>query len=165
MKTWISTLGYRMCHDKDLKRDINFSWSVWNSHHPNDMIVKGSRHHIHHIDGNKLNDDPSNLKKESGGEHVSKHCQGKNNPMFGKKQPEYVKEIISKANKGNKYTLGYRHTEEAKERMSRLSLERGTTKGKNNPMFGRKHSAETRKKISEARRKGMEIMKDGVLRN
>ena len=38
---------------------------------------------------------------------------------------ENVKQKISKANKGNKYALGYKHTEETKNKLSEAHLKKG----------------------------------------
>jgi len=44
---------------------------VWNETHPDDPAGPGD--HIHHVDGNRLNDDPSNLQKVSVDEHKHLH--------------------------------------------------------------------------------------------
>lgn len=44
---------------------------VWNKHHPNDKVKKGEV--IHHKDGNKKNDAPSNLEKKTDAKHKSLH--------------------------------------------------------------------------------------------
>jgi hypothetical protein len=73
---------------------------------------------------------------------------GSGNPMYGLKQSEDTKKLISEANKGKK------RTEEQRQKMSELfkgrKLPPGTHFGEKNPMFGKKHSEETRRKISEA---------------
>jgi hypothetical protein len=73
---------------------------------------------------------------------------GSGNPMYGLKQSEDTKKLISEANKGKK------RTEEQKQKMSERfkgrKLPPGTHFGEKNPMFGKKHSEETRRKISEA---------------
>ena len=57
---------------------------------------------------------------------------------------EDQKQKISAANKGKKFTLGYKHT---KETLLKMSI---ANKGKNNPMYGKVVSQETRAKRSEA---------------
>ena len=61
---WIDKEAYRICYDINLKKGIPFSHFVWNLYHPNDLIVKGDGHCVHHEDENKLNDHPYNLKKK-----------------------------------------------------------------------------------------------------
>lgn len=95
---------------------------------------------IHHIDGDKLNNDISNLTVMTPSEHtilhhtgrkrsdeskrkmsearIGKYC-GENHPFYGKKRPE-----ISK-------------------RMS----------GENNPNYGKQHSDETKQKMSESQKR------------
>ena len=85
----------------------------------------------------------SNTRKEKGQsdkqkealKKVNERQKGKNHPMYGKKHSKETKEKWSKDRKGNKYCLGYKHTDESKEKM-RLS------------QLGRKDSEETRKKKS-----------------
>jgi len=74
---------------------------------------------------------------------------GKNNPMYGKKRPDLA--AFSKSRTGKKHPLygigfmkGKKHSKETKRKIS------NATKGKNNPFYGRKHSLETRIKISKA---------------
>lgn len=44
---------------------------VWNETHPNDPV--GPDEHIHHVDGDPLNDDPANLQKLTADEHDDIH--------------------------------------------------------------------------------------------
>lgn len=53
---------------------------IWEKH--NGEIPKG--YQIHHIDGNKLNNDISNLQLISAEEHTRLHMSGTNNPNYGK---------------------------------------------------------------------------------
>jgi hypothetical protein len=46
---------------------------VWNETHPDDPV--GPDDHIHHIDGDRWNDDPSNLQKVTTGEHRHLHSR------------------------------------------------------------------------------------------
>ena len=103
--------------------------------------------HIHHIDGNKLNNDISNLEAMFGNVHNSEHQKGKNNSMYGKKgelSPNFNKifskqhrERLSKSHKGKKLS------DETKRKLSEVH------KGENNIMFGKTHSDDSRRKISE----------------
>lgn len=83
---------------------------------------------IHHIDGNTLNDEISNLEKMSRPDHGVFHSSGENNYMYGRN-----------------------HTKETKKRISDLVSKRGGHFGKNNPMYGKKQSEETKNKISKAK--------------
>lgn len=80
----------------------------------------------------------------------------------GGRMPDYIveanKEKISKANKGKDYTrhlgkengmYGKHHSEETKLKI----ISKLDNKGKNNPMYGKRHSIETRKKISQSHKK------------
>ena len=52
--------------------------------------------------------------------------------------------------KGSKRTIGYKHTEEAKQKMSKSKL--GIFAGDKNPFYGKHHSEEQKKKWSESRK-------------
>lgn len=103
--------------------------------------------HIHHIDGNKLNNNISNLKAMFGSIHNSEHQQGKNNSMYGRKgelAPNFNKtftkqhrERISNSHKGKKLS------DEHKQKLSE------SLKSENNAMFGKTHSNDVRRTISE----------------
>lgn len=54
---------------------------------------------------------------------------GENNPFYGKVHSDEIKKIISDANKGNKNALGYKHTEEAKEKMRAAKKSTSARKG------------------------------------
>ena len=82
------------------------------------------------------------------GRFVSEHTRelhreqmkGNNNGSLMSKE---AKEKLSKRLMGNKYGLGYQHSEEAKEKLSI------SHSGEKNVMFGKHHSEETKIKISE----------------
>lgn len=70
------------------------------------------------------------------------------NGMRGRHHTEEAKKLISQANRGRKIT------EEQRKNLSKAMLALPTARCKNqsgdlNPMFGKKHSDETKKKISE----------------
>jgi hypothetical protein len=79
---------------------------------------------------------------------------GKNNPFFGKHHTKESRRKMSEYHKGKK--LSYEHRRnlskaqkkrwENPEQLKKLKI---LFSGKNNPMYGRKHSDETKKKISE----------------
>lgn len=65
---------------------------------------------------------------------------------------------------GGKATTGYRNTDEAKRKMSNTALENGLNKseaykGEGNPFFGKHHTEESKKMMSE-KRKGMKHLTD-----
>lgn len=76
---------------------------------------------VHHIDGNKLNNDISNLQLVSWGEHTKIH-------HTNKKISEEQKKAISIANKGRRPSLGKKHSEESKKKMSEAQKGRIFTK-------------------------------------
>lgn len=82
--------------------------------------------------------------------------------MGGKQPCEETKRKISQSLIGNKYTFGYKHTEETRKKMSEARKGKHLTeehkrklseskKGENNPSYGKHPTEETRKKMSEAR--------------
>lgn len=90
--------------------------------------------------------------------------RGKNdypNPFLGKTHTTKIKQKISKANRERKRTA---HSEETKRKIGeahknksvsdltkqKISKNHADVSGENNPMWGKKHSKETRKKISKA---------------
>ena len=73
--------------------------------------------------------------------------------MKGKHLSEETRKKIGSASKGNNYALGYKHSEEAKNKISEAM------KGEKNSFYGRHHTEETKNKISEAQ-KGKYIGKD-----
>lgn len=81
--------------------------------------------------------------------------KGTLNGMFGKKHTEYSKSLISCKNKGKKcYKQGKTHIEYfGKERAEiiseKMSVVASQRIGKNNPFFGKKHSIETKKILSD----------------
>jgi group I intron endonuclease len=74
--------------------------------------------------------------------------RGKNNPFFGKKHPE---EIIKKIVATRRKNGNLKCKEETKEKLSKVLKGRPPTydmNGKSNPMYGKKHSKESKKKMS-----------------
>ena len=122
-------------HNKKLHRLIwEKSWG---------KIPKG--HHIHHIDGNKLNNCILNLIAIPRRIHHELHMKGENHPMYGKHHSEETRKRMSDAQKGEKHHMWGK-------------------KGKDNPNYGRKHSEETRKRMSEART-GMKLSEEAKIIN
>jgi len=75
------------------KKTMMYHRLVWSKY--NGKIPEG--YHIHHIDGNKLNNDISNLQLISSSEHSKLHHSGKNNHYYGKKFNMDHKIALSKA--------------------------------------------------------------------
>lgn len=88
-------------------------------------------------------------------------------------------EFLSKINKGNKHGLGYRHTDDAKSLMSkqrlgnkhRLGIKHSqlviakisaAISGEKNPFFGKRHTAETKEKISGSNNGNAKLSKEDV---
>lgn len=142
---------------------------IWEEHNGR-KIPDG--YHIHHIDGNRSNNNPSNLLCVSPEEHWQIHFErGDPIAIRGK----FVQGASEAGKKGGAAGKGKTITEEQKKKYS-ISLKesykkrggsplRGTkasvkTKeklskslgGENNPMFGKKHSQDAKNKISETRK-------------
>jgi len=83
---------------------------------------------------------------------------GKNNPHYGIPQPDYVKQIVSKSNKGRITPgfTGHKHSEISKNKIAintKIALNNSTTKRKPNTFWiGRKHHEESKEKISTTRK-------------
>jgi hypothetical protein len=94
---------------------------------------------------------PPNWKgRKQSPEHIAKRVEArKANGTYNHSQE--TKDLISHKNTGknlgNTHALGMRHTDEWKEEMSRRNS------GEDNPFYGRQHSEETKRKISETKRK------------
>lgn len=78
---------------------------------------------IHHIDGNKLNNNPENLQPIRKGIHQSLHSSGENNPFFGKTHTDETRLKFSRQRTGRKLHGQWR------ESISRAKS------GENNPRY------------------------------
>ncbi len=119
---------------------------------------------VHHVDGDTLNNDLSNLVIVSQGGHNIIHFAGKESTFKGRHHTEETKKILSEIAKGRvilpetrkkiSNTLkgrpspnkGNTMSEEARKRISIAN------KGENNSFYGKKHTEETRKKMSISQR-------------
>jgi len=86
-------------------------------------------------------------------ERVAEAAKKISKALKGNKMPLSQREATRKRLLGNKYSLGHKHTDETKRKISESKM------GEKNAFFGRKHSIETRNKISKSllgnqRRKG-----------
>ena len=78
---------------------------------------KNKREVIHHVNGDSHDNRIENLVLMTQSEHVSFHS-----PMAGKKHSDKTKAKMSSQRIGNKNRLGMKHTQEAKEKISKGSL-------------------------------------------
>jgi len=165
---------------------------IWEEHNQQ-KIPKG--YHIHHIDGNHDNNDPLNLECLSADDHWRRHYEqgdivaingkfiqgaseaGKKGGANGKGKPkiwgegrqsqvmkesykrrggsplkgcilsdERIKNITLAVQGESNPMFGRKHSDESKELMR---INRGDVNGENNPMFGKTQSDETKQKISD----------------
>lgn len=79
---------------------------------------------------------------------ASEAVSGEKNPMFGRTHTAEVREKLSKANTGNTYCVGYKHTDSFREKQSALAKLRV---GEKNPFFGKQHTEEFKRKLSGLR--------------
>jgi hypothetical protein len=119
-------------------------WQVFNGEIPDGYI-------IHHLDGNKHNNNLCNLCLMENEEHKKHHSTGENNPNYGKHRSDETKRKIGDAQRGKIIT------EESRIKMSESHKDKMF--GENNPFYGKKHTKETRRKISEANKLRFEKLK------
>lgn len=96
---------------------------------------------------NTLNDNYSKMTTQ---EKKDKHGQyGEKNGMFGKTHTEEARKNISEKNKGISKNLGFKHSDEMKNKLSKIGK---TRTGDKNPFYGKKLSDDTKKQMSESRK-------------
>jgi len=120
---------------------------VWNENNPNDMIIPNTGYVIHHIDFIPENNDILNLQKMTDTEHKKLHMLNGNHPNKGKKFTKEMCENLSKAHIGQVAWNKGLHDIYSEETKIKMFYGR---KGKPPPcsMLGKKHSEETKKKMS-----------------
>jgi len=143
---------------------------IWETHHKA-CILKGM--HIHHIDGDSHNNSVDNLSICTPDEHWSIH---KENGDIRCLNGKFVQGASAAGKKGGKAGIGWKHTEYSLRKLSdslkdlyrrrggsqlagraitaehRINIGNGV-RGEKNGMFNKTHSAETRRKIGETRRR------------
>jgi group I intron endonuclease len=85
-------------------------------------------------------DNASKEEKKKRSLSVSQAC-------LGRKIPEEVRNKMSETHKKNPFWLGKRLSENTKNKISENRKKSGCASGEKNPMFGKKHSLKTRKKM------------------
>ena len=68
---------------------------------------------------------------------------GELNGMYGKTHTDAVKKKLSKVHTGNTYAKGAVRSEDQRQRLSEIAIERASSEDYINPFKGKKHSAET----------------------
>jgi hypothetical protein len=117
-----------------MRKRLNYRW-VWEKNFgPIPKDENGVSYQIHHIDGNRANNDLSNLMCISLEEHIEIH----------KKQKDWASVAFLEQMKGRKAT-GWKHSDETKKKLSEL-LKKGVT-----GMKGKTHSDDTKRKMSDAK--------------
>ena len=129
-KIW-NNKKYFLLQGRYVGRHVRLSHDVWNFYNSNNKIIKGDGNVIHHINGNKQDDNIENLKKLTFGEHSTLH----NKERIISDETKYK---MDSANRGKTFT------KERKENMSKAHL-------------GKHHSEITKLKMSVSRRFGILI--------
>lgn len=123
-----------------IKKHYRKVWEEYNKR----TIPKG--YHIHHIDGNHENDDPSNLMCVSAEEHFMLHLlRGDQVALYGK----FIQGASDAEKKGGSKSKPRWNEGDKKKNLS-ISLKESYKKRGGSPLKGRTVSEETRKKMSEA---------------
>lgn len=128
--------------------------------------------HVHHIDGNRDNNNPKNLQLVTPEEHAKIHIEELNTPY--KVSGKWIKGAAEAGRKGGKSGKGWKFSDESKKRLSESlkkhysknsSKRKGTTmsdefkrkmsllnSGERNSMYGKHHSEKTKKRISKIKK-------------
>ena len=134
-----SVIEYDVPEDKLDEREI-FWISFFDSYNNGYNLTEGG----HSVRGYKYTDE---VKQK-----ISESLKGENNPMYGKHLSDEAKKKISDANK--KHWQDPEYLKKMQNRPKQCGDKNGMYgdhrfAGENNPMYGKKHSEETRKKMRE----------------
>ena len=100
-----------------------------------------------------------------GHKHSEESKKKMSNAKKGRTLTKEHKEKISESLVGNKRALGYKHTEEFKNRKSQMAISEETRRKMSEAQQGRKHSPETRLKMSVAAKKREALKKRKNMEN
>lgn len=107
--------------------------------------------HIHHRDGNKLNNNIDNLQLLSQSEHRRLHTKGKNNPMYGKKHSKKSINKMIASKLGKKQSIAHKISSSASKSSTgffRVSIEKNPKLKQGFTWVYQYFEGETRKKLS-----------------
>ncbi len=159
----IENKGLHIC-----KSSCDISHKYWNKYYPNDPILIGED--VHHKDENHDNNTKRNLKKILHGSHTILHRTGSTHTietkikmsksLSGKTRSDETKKKMSKS------SIGIEVSKETRRKISIANSGKNNylfgkgflISGKNNPFYGRKHSEETKSKISATKRARREAL-------
>ena len=122
--------GYVLHHkDETLRHENPDRYNEWN---PEDLVMMTDKEHksLHHS-GFKYSEESKKKISES---------------QKGRKLSEEQRKKLSESLKGNQNRTGIPHSDETKRKIS------NSIKGENHPLYGKHHTEETRRKMSEAHR-------------
>ncbi len=89
---------------------------IWNMSNPNDTVINGEV--VHHIDGDFINDDISNLQKMSLAEHTSLHTRGRKTSEETKEKLRNVTISEERRRKAREAQTGRKYSDESRAKMS-----------------------------------------------
>ena len=120
----------------------NFEWDIVKKCYSGEDLDKAEKYFIK---SHRSNDRFKGYNLTIGGNVL----RGKDNPFYGRRHTDEVKKKISLVNKGNPgHNRGKNLSEETKRKISNVRKKKGLSVGKNNPMYGKKHSEETKDRMA-----------------